>query len=611
MLELYKAEFSRYKIWMLLATVAILAAFGFIAKIKPFLEPEAMQSTMTTFALVGGSFFFGIVQFVLHKRANHWTYLIHRPISENRIYLSLAAAGASIIAIPVLLPLLIMIGGIDATSNVVVDTRHYLYALYMLIVSLAAYGIGSFTVLNASKAAVLSIIILSVYLMPIPESSFKQFFPGLVILAAIVVMNFVSFKADLTTHTKEPWAIVLQGMGMSVSLLILLLASTTIFYHLPLVIAGIHPDDNPEEGSFNYIYQYDMGQRPAYALRGSKHLKASIYAKQAELADQDFLSVDRWTFPRQGQMFNKDRQYALSPSDLNQIWQFSHDDMLMLGYDTKSKQLIGLIGQNGFLDSFEDVKEEDRFTTVPFMIGETFLGTQHRLYQVSFKDRELLVKHQPAEGEVYIGQLQFKDNYAVMVTDKNTLLFDTAALVDEFEEAEAEYVIPHPTAPENMYWVSTYRMADGYMLLFSGGDYFGESRPGTTVVHAQLGGTSEVIHETEYEYVKHPLWIQHFEFMISPVTFFMKSMVFHYIEPSDTDNLSFSKIANGMFPNSIWTLAVVLQIIAAIGAFIWARRHNLAKPQMITWVAMCAVFGLPLLLGFFFMSPWKKEAVVS
>ncbi|MCK0068944.1 hypothetical protein [Kordiimonas laminariae] len=607
MFELYKAEFARYRVWALCAVVAVLAFYGFLAKLKPFFEAEALQIAAMNIGLVGGSFGFGIVQMILHKRINHWTYLIHRPLEVHKIFIALAGAALTIISIVVVVPLLIMTVGFDAFTAETVDMRHYAYILQLLLTCFAAYAVGTFSVLNASKGAFLIILMIAAYLMPNPETDFKQFFPAIIILAGLFLLNFNSFKADLTAHTKEPWAIFLQVSGMALGIVMAIMASSTVFYHLPLFITGQHPDDNPYDGSFSYMYEYEMGERPAYVLRNSTHPSADIYAKQAELADQEFFSLNQWTFPRQGQMYVKDKQYALQPRGLNQIWQFSHDAMLLIGRNNKTDEIIGVIGQNGFLDNLDAVTEADRFREVPFMIGESFLETTSHLYQVNFADRDMLVKHEPDAGEEYIGRLQINEDYIVIVSDKKSYLFDKVAFIDEFEATEAEYVVEHPTRPEAMAWVATYRLADGYMMLFSGNDYFANNKPGASIVHAKLGGSSELIHEEQYAYKRHPFWIQHLEFIASPANYILKNVYLHYIEPSETRNIPFKDITGNRYDTHVWIFAGFLQVLTALLAFFWSRRRNLGKAQTITWAAMGAIYGLPGFIALVLMSPWKRD----
>lgn len=607
MFELYKAEFARYRIWALCGIVVVLGFYGFLQKLKPFLEADMLQITTMNIGLVGGSFAFGIVQMILHKRINHWTYLIHRPLEVHKIFMALAGAAMTIITVVVVVPLFIMTAGLDAFTAETVDARHYAYVFQLLLTCFAAYAVGTFSVLNASKGAFLVILMLAAYLMPNPESDFKQFGPALAILVGLFALNFNSFKADLTAHTKEPWAIVMQSSGKILGIVMLFMMASTVFYHLPLFIAGAHPDDHPEDGSYSYMYEYEMGQRPAYVLRNSTHPSADLYAKQAELADQEFFSLDQWTFPRQGQMYVKDKQYALQPRGLNQVWQFSHDEMVMIGRNSKTEEVIGVIGQNGFLDNLESVTEEDRFETVPFMIGESFLETTSHLYQVNFADREMLVKHQPDAGEEYIGRLQINEDYIVIVSDKKSYLFDKVAFIDEFEAAEAEYVVEHPTRPEAMAWVATYRLADGYMMLFSGNDYFANNKPGAAIIHAKLGGESELIHEQRYKYKNHPFWIQHLEFISSPANYIMKNVYLHYIEPAETSNIPFKDIIGNRYGANAWILAGVLQLLAAGLALFWSRRRNLGKAQTVTWTVLGAVYGLPAFVALVLMSPWKRD----
>ena len=50
MLEIFKSEFQRYRLWAMLAVVAILGIFSFISRLKPFLQPDPGQTALTYMA---------------------------------------------------------------------------------------------------------------------------------------------------------------------------------------------------------------------------------------------------------------------------------------------------------------------------------------------------------------------------------------------------------------------------------------------------------------------------------------------------------------------------------------------------------------------------------
>ena len=89
MFELYKSEFSRYRKWSLILLGALLGVFLLVSKLKAILEGDALQNfAFTAYAVMGG-LIFGVVQMLLHKRTNNWTYLVHRPLSAHKIYAAL------------------------------------------------------------------------------------------------------------------------------------------------------------------------------------------------------------------------------------------------------------------------------------------------------------------------------------------------------------------------------------------------------------------------------------------------------------------------------------------------------------------------------------------
>jgi hypothetical protein len=607
MFQLFKSEFLRYRTWSFLAAAVFLAVFVFVARIKPFLAPEAAQNALTNMVLIGGSIGFGLLQFLLHKRQNHWTYLVHRPVQTHKIYLALMAAGLAALAIAVCLPFLVMIAGIDGATATVVDLRHYAFILDIYLLCVIGYLVGSLAALNASKGAILLAIVLVALMVPEPSTNLAQFLPKITVIAGLVALGFHSFKPDLSRHITKPWAIAVMGGTMSMALVYGLLMSTTVIYHVPKFLMGIHPDNNPVDGTLRYYWNHEVDERPAYALVGSDHPKAAHLAKATELADGDFISVDRWSPARRGQLHTEDRSYAFEHRDTNTTWQFSHDSMLLEGRDKVSQKSAGAVGKNGFIDDLSAVADADRFAAVPMMVGDNLMATPSVLYQVNFDERRLDVKFQPDAGELMITRPQIRKNFVALATNKNILMFDKRDFLDEYEPAEVEYRIEHPVAPKGVYYVETFRMVDGYLLIYMGTQTYGFDRPGTAVVHAKLGGEAELINHREFTIFAHPKWIRHFEYFVSPSLFILRNAVFASVEPDDTENLTPSEIMGRDYPASIYWIAGILQLLAVVGTLVWARRCHLGKSSTITWAVLAAVASLPALLAMGLMTPWRLE----
>ncbi|MBL4790117.1 MAG: hypothetical protein JKY60_14135 [Kordiimonadaceae bacterium] len=610
MLELYKSEFSRYRKWSLMLLGALLGVFLLVSKLKPILEGDALQNFAFTAYAILGSLIFGVVQMLLHKRTNHWTYLVHRPLSAHKIYAAIAGAGFTVLFIAVALPWWVVTLSLDAFTNNVVDNRHYVYPLFLLLTSYVTYLIGSLVILNPNKGVIALMIMLYVLIAPTPDGMLTQFLPPIVLVGVLLYLNFMSFKVDLSTHTQKPLTVILMAVPMSLALAFLLQLSTAVFYHIPLFILDKHPDNHPVKGSYSYLWSESTpAKRLAYALEGSDHPKAAYFIKQVELADEGYISPDHWTFPRRGQMYNKDRQFELRDTTSNTSWHFSHDSMLLEGRNVTTRKRVGVVGMNGFLDSADLATPSDRFDEVPFMVGDKLLATTKVIYSVNFADRVLTVKFKPEAGEYFISrpQLSKEPDYASVATNKRSLIFDKAEFFDENIVVVPEYSLPHPVDPANINYCWTYQLVDGYLFLCHGRDYFGFGRGGTELIHAKLGGTNELIASREYTVPRMPAWVHDFNNIVSPAATYVTSPVLRWMEPAETGNETFSELRARDYPTYVYWVTAFFALFSMVGVFVMTRRHRLNKAQTGTWLVLAAILSLPVLISFFLMNPWRIE----
>lgn len=609
MFELGKSEFFRYQKWAVLVCVILLGVFGFITKLKPFLDPSREQTSLITLLFVGGSFAFGIIQMSLHKRVNHWTYLIHRPIKPSQIYIALSAAGIAVILVGFGLPYLIMVTGLDVFGSSVVDSRHYLYVVFLLLTCAMSYLIGSLVVLNASWGAALLLIMLVLVLLPTPDNLFKQFFPVIFLVTSLFYLNIKSFKPDLSRHLKQPFSLVLLAIPMCFALSFCIILSSTVFYHIPRFIAGNHPDNNPVDGSYTYLWEYEPKEFPAYILEKTDTDLAKKMVRQAKLADENWIDADTWTFPRKGQLYVNDKQYSLTHTGTNSFWQFSHDEMLLIGMHKTTGESTGILGKNGFIETGSLIEDSDRFIEVPFLLGEEFFMTKTSIYQVNFDEKLLEIKYQLQGTEQFIGIPQLKEHFVAVATNKHILLFDPRSYKDEYSELVPDYVVPHPVETKFLYGLKSYRLADGYLLTYFNRHHFGYDQPGAEAFYANLDGEVTLVGGREFVVHSHPAWIRHLQYVTSPIIYASNNLLFHFIEKEETGYgyLSLSEIRSFNYPNYVNSIAIFLHVFSILGAILLCRKHKLSPPQVATWVSLCAFLSLPALFSMLLLNPWKAE----
>ncbi|MGS2721548.1 hypothetical protein [Paraglaciecola aestuariivivens] len=612
MFELAKSEFVRYQKWALLIVIMLLALLGFISKIKPLLEANGAQTALVNMAFLTGSLFFGIFQMALYKRANQWTYLIHRPISPAKIFCALSGAGILLLVCALGLPWLISMSGLDMLTNTVVESRHYLHLVFLLLTCIMCYLIGTLIVLNASYGVAGLLIMLVIVMAPIAKNTLVQFLPVLTIIAGLFYLNLKSFKPDLSQYLTQPFSLVLLAVPLSFAMLFCLtMAGTMAFYHIPKFIAGTHPDSNRVEGTYRYLWNYDEADTPEYILQNTDTALAQNMIQQAKLAEVNWVDIEPWTFPRKGQLYVDDYQYALSHKQTNSIWQFSHSEMVLQGISSATGKPVGILGQNGFVDNLSLVTDKDRFSEVPFLLGEKHLMTRTVIYQVNFKEKLLSEKFRLTDNERFIGIPRINKNFISIATNKHLLLFDPRAYQDEYQQTAPDYTVPHPVPVKNLTSLRVFQLADGYLFTYFGPDHFGFDRPGAQAFYARLSGEIDYVGGREFTEFAHPAWIRSALYVVSPVLWGAQNVMFNIIEPSKIQIYSLSEIRQMQFPKQVISLAVLLHVISLLGAIIICRRHRLPPAQVATWVSLCGFLSLPALAACLLLNPWRPVEKLS
>ncbi|MCJ8275045.1 MAG: hypothetical protein MJK04_37290, partial [Psychrosphaera sp.] len=243
MLALFKAELKRYRLVALAAMLVISTLLAFYNGEYPLLENVRNFGFYSIFVPVFLSLVFGVVQMNLTKRKSHWTYLVHRPISCQRIHGAIFGAGALMLMFALVLPLACVFVAYDIGTNMVVELRHYLFVLHIVFVTLACYFLGGYVVLNPNRGAILSLALLTVMFTRSPISASLSLISDLLITLAMYYLCARSFKVNLTQHFTSKRDIVLAAMVMHFALLFVMSIVQLLHYELPLFFLDAHPKD--------------------------------------------------------------------------------------------------------------------------------------------------------------------------------------------------------------------------------------------------------------------------------------------------------------------------------------------------------------------------------
>ena len=607
MFELYKSECLRLRKAALLCFILLLTIYYMAPKVGFWDILHRNMGFLLTAGCVGATLVFGIIHGLLWRKKNFWVFLIHRPLSPRNIYFSLLASGVTMILATISLSLLIMLLAYEGLTEKVVDTRHYLFTLYISLLGCACYMVGTLTVLHRSKFVILTFYVLLITFFPQPINSVAQYAPLLLLLIALFLVNLQSFKPDLKQPIRSPLGTALVATGTSYGLVVGLIMATLVLYHLPLTIMGQHPDMDPKVGTMKYMWKDNFKNGIGYVLEDSEHPNAEHYARQASLSKRQNLPIQQWQPPRRNQLHRFDNSDALYDPNTGDVWKFSHDEMLLIGIDQLTQQPIGVIGINGLITDVNEITDADRFPDVPHLSGGQFLSIESALYVVDFDTQSLIVKHQPQADEHYTSSLWVGSNFAVISTNKQLLMFDTRTLVDDFSELEVDHQFVYPASVSNADYAYGMSVADGYVLLFFGDNYFGFDKPGAEVFVTRLDGSTERLGGREFTVHDHPGWIRHFNFMVAPFIFVTEELLMHTVDPYDSRFLSAEQLKSQTYPTYIYSIALFIQLISVAAIWFLLNRAQRKNNVRWTWMGLGMVLGLPALLSYLLLEPIKQS----
>jgi len=610
MVNIFKSEFKRYRLWaVILMLVHFVAAWFMHAAGFLWLDRTSPVQTGEWMAALCGGALFGLLQIGLHKRPSHWAYLVHRPLSSTKIFLGLTIAALALLSIALFLPALMIIGAVDGFTAQVVDWRHYAFPFQVLGIGFTTYMVGAYTQLYPSKAVFISVALVLYFLvMGLYTTLVTTFAPLLLVCAWLFYLCKESFKPDLTTHFSKPRDIILAALPLQIALALLLNIAQVPFYHVPLLIAGSHPDKNPVPEAYETFRFHTEGDAQAtYFLRKIGTERATALIRQAQLGDT---AIIRYTgadgrFPLRNNMLVQDyRAYRFFDDDRG-IWALSHDQMLIKGYDSALDTTIAWIGQQGFLDTLAQAEDADRYAEVPIIDQNRFIVSKRRVQRIDFDDRLVETVFTLAADEQLTGGITVNEHFAAIASDRRLYLFDLADFNGDARDLEPEYVLAHPTDLNPIGQIYSVKLVDGYLLTYIREPTYREHDVATQTFVVKLDGSSETIGEYRFTATKHPHVVAFNQFVNSPAIAYLQGLVYSFITPGQKSS-AVSMVA-GSKPKSVWLMAILLCVVSAIAVFVLARRKRLPRTQVGVWTVMTAIVGVPSLISFFILTPWHKR----
>ncbi len=615
MFDLFKNELKRFGKLALIFCVISIGYWLYHSLSTPIIETTKDKVFFLNVWVMICSLGFGILQMALHRRKASWTYLVHRPIGVKNIHLALSGAAAAMLFTALVLPILIVTVGYDLGSNLVIESRHYLRPMQLFIVALISYFVGSFIVLAPHKIAFLSLswLVLAISSNDIVSNE-VLFGVSLLSLAVVFTLARLSFKEDLSAQLSNKPAVLFSAIALQPGLTALLITSQLVHYHVPMMLFDAHPDQysvEQQEGYYSQIWRMKPHEIVEKFVDDSNVQKSQL-VKRSEHADAQRLSTRFMPQPFVGQAHHHDRQFALTDKANKAIWVFSHNLGVLVGTHQLTDEKLGYIGARGFLAPDSVITPEDVFNGVPSVLYNQFIQTKNTIYVIDFQQKEMELKHELSNDEIYLSTLtpgDTRDFYAI-ASNKKLYFFNTANFEEANDYSEPAIALAHQFPYNNSTSIRYTDLIDGYLFEYKSTVLFGFNRPGIGLVFVDHFGKVDVLAHHEFKgYRVIPDWVSDQDYWFSPIivgTLYAQLDNLRY--PSRPEGgLQMKDALKPVYATSTYVVALIAALFSALVTFVLARKIKLSTSNTIMWTVLNLICALPGLLAFFFMTNWRES----
>jgi len=594
MRDLFKAEMLRFRSWAIAYAALQLVLLGFMSRVV-----DMAQQPLLVYEVIGGLYglsglLLGLYQMGGYRRPNTWLNLLHRPMPHWQVAAALFGAGAVLLAIAVLLPLLVLAGWQESMTARVVDSRHLLLALSAWLVSLCAYLAGSYAMLANRRYSfcALVFVLLLVFGKATGMGAIAVQCMALVFLAA---MNLTAFKPDLDAAPGSPAGIVITALPLQMAMWFALVL-VGFGAEFVWIAQGSHPNNMavPLPGGEKEAENAESKDLMIAGLKNSADPQAPLWREQAGISEMFGMQSYLRAVPVRNELTN------LAPMEFDDTtrrvrWVFSHDDMRFHGYSLVDKREVGTLGVAG----------KQPFTAPPLPGPDNVFFTGDTVYQYYPDDQLMLPRaHLPA-GEVMTGYGKVGDDLALL-SNRGLYFYD----LEEFENSDGILTprqrVPLPGMPGDLIRIELMELLDGWLgsFTYTRRSYNAEG----ALPFQQLTRVDTQGHVTQVArrdvVLDYPVAWRYQNWYTSPALYWAQRTIARlfsgYLPDEETDRPA--------VPRSAQTIAAVLMLLSLLGAVWRTRQTALAMPARIAWIAVCGAIGLPALMSLWLIHP-KREVL--
>jgi len=592
MLDFYLSELRRFRTGAAiyaLANLVILTVLGQVTNL-PGMPFEFHMMLLILYALSG--LFLALYQLGTYRQPSRWIWLQHRPLHRMRILAGIVLSAMTLVALAVALPLFIFLAAQDHYSHNVIDSRYYLGAAWLALVTFGAWLAGAYLMLQRSRWALL------VLALPWVLALHKAAAPTLLLLALacdVVLLALVATVFRPDRQVRDGAATILNAVPLQAGFYLGLLLAGSLVYQVALMLVGAHPNNRAQVAPGGYVEALRLEPHETLLAGLASSADPRAGAWRAALAPRTVLEIK----PDLRQFVVRDfpSNGGWSSFTLGNIaWTFSHDRMMYRGLQPRTLADAGWLGAGGRGGT-------GAFASQPQQVhrkGASWLVDTHNVYAMQGHNGSLRHVLHIGTAEQVAGGFTAFGAHRLLLTNQRLLVVDDSAAPG------AAASIALPMAFGDLANVQAAQVPDGLLVSFLYGyrQNAGVAASPQVVYLLDRGGhiTEVARRELAHDF---PALFEHRDWWVSPALHALSTLPDLFIDKGaipDAGAGRFEALTRAR-PAPAWIAAIAATLAAAAGALWWTRRTPMTPRERAAWCLACLLLGVPALLSLAVLRP--------
>ncbi len=596
MIDLFKGELLRFRLWAAAAGVINLVVLGFLSRMVDMAQQPVFvyQVFGAVYAVAG--ILLGLYQMGSYRKPNQWLNLLHRPLHRLQVAGGLSAASVVLLLAAIALPIAVICVYQSTMTARVVDLRHWLLPVAAWLIAVSGYLAGAYAMVGNRRYSFAAFLLPNLF-MYAQASGVAMLGVQLVVIAFLATMLAIAFKPDPAAPSRNPLATLVIALPVQLGAYFLawmLGFGVELFW----TVGGTHPLSMPTPPKGGSI-EADRADGKGMLLLGiasSREAEAALWREQIALSDV-YTTYPLRNLPRQGTMTN------LSPlefgdGDNNLFLVYSHDRARFVTRGLRDQRRIGEMG----------VGEEQAAFPAPTMpYGAEYLYNAQAAYQYDSGQQRIFERIRLPHGEVMASPPQPTGDNLLVLSDRAADFYPGREAMNGLDRLQPLMRVPMPGPIGNLSRMDVVELLDGYLVsyTYTWGIWSGElQRPYQQVLRVDgKGQAREVVRraisiDLPSAYIDRNTWL-------SPV---LRALCLGAQDLFAAKDPLRAK-PEPMSAPVLW-LAGACCLLSLLGA-VWLTGKQVHSTRgRWGWVLLCGVIGLPALASLWLMVP-RREILPS